>query len=245
MFFNQVNNFEDSDEEEEYETVPQFKFVPKSTRVTNTAHSDEETDTDEEKTKKREKKKSKKLARKLASTVDVASDNEADPLSEPDPPFDTSDAKANHDAEYAEWVQRETNRLREELVQEASLALAAAKTELQRRMSDSELELLKASKAKPKEYMKFMQKYYHKGAFVPQGVAEAEELSQRSAMVAVGDDLYDKTIMPESMQVRGDDYQKKGRTKWTHLSNEDTTTPEYRKAMALMAKVQENRQNNS
>ena len=244
MFLRQIYNGDDDDDEEEEEDIPAqtFKFVPKNNRITSLNQSNEEDNSsEEERERKREKKKSKKLARKIASIVDVASDDEGDPLSEPDPP-DTNDATADHDKEYAEWVQRETNRLREEIMQEATVALAMAKTEFQRRMSDSELEELKASKVKPKEHMKFMQKYYHKGAFAPQDVAEAEELSQRSAMVPVGDDLYDKSIMPETMQVRGDDYLKKGRTKWTHLSNEDTTTPEYRKAMALMAKFKEGRQ---
>jgi hypothetical protein len=33
------------------------------------------------------------------------------------------------------------------------------------------------------------------------------------------------------MRVRGDDYMKKGRSKWTNLRNEDTTTAEFRRDM--------------
>jgi microfibrillar-associated protein 1 len=75
-----------------------------------------------------------------------------------------------------------------------------------------------------------MQKYFHKGAYsVDEANPKAEELRGRDFTEPVGADQIDETLLPERMQVRGEDYQKKGRTKWTNLRAEDTTTEEYRK----------------
>merc|ERR1712088_320349 len=56
----------------------------------------------------------------------------------------------------------------------------------------------KASKGK----YKFMQKYYHRGAFYL-------------------DDKFDKTVLPKVMQVKN--FGRSGRTKYTHLVDQDST----------------------
>lgn len=73
----------------------------------------------------------------------------------------------------------------------------------------------------------FMQRYYHKGAFFqsdaddPRGTAGTDNIYSRDFSVPTGEDKMNKTILPKSLQVKH--FGRNGRTKWTHLVNEDTT----------------------
>ena len=75
----------------------------------------------------------------------------------------------------------------------------------------------------------FMQKYYHKGAFFQSGTDHrlrkegVDALYLRDYSEATGNDRgVDKKALPSVLQIRGD-LGKRGRTKWTHLANEDTS----------------------
>ncbi|XP_021752464.1 microfibrillar-associated protein 1-like [Chenopodium quinoa] len=74
---------------------------------------------------------------------------------------------------------------------------------------------------------KFMQKYYHRGPFFqsdpddPAGTAGSDEIFRRYFSAPTGEDKMDKTILPKVMQVKN--FGRRGRTKWTHLVNEDTS----------------------
>jgi len=88
-----------------------------------------------------------------------------------------------------------------------------------------------------KQQWKFMQKYYHKGilfvfscgsfiCFVCSGVffmddENRTDILKRSFDEPTLEDKYNKEILPSVMQVKN--FGKRGRTKYTHLSNEDTT----------------------
>ncbi|KAG2627601.1 hypothetical protein PVAP13_3KG128809 [Panicum virgatum] len=78
-----------------------------------------------------------------------------------------------------------------------------------------------------KQKWKFMQKYYHKGAFFQESVddviqsAGKEDIYTRDFSEPTGEDKMDKSILPKVMQVKH--FGRSGRTKWTHLVNEDTT----------------------
>uniref|UniRef100_A0A803N8R6 Micro-fibrillar-associated protein 1 C-terminal domain-containing protein n=1 Tax=Chenopodium quinoa TaxID=63459 RepID=A0A803N8R6_CHEQI len=80
---------------------------------------------------------------------------------------------------------------------------------------------------KAKQKWRFMQKYYHKGAFFQEdpddraGTAGGDTIFRRDFSEPTGDDKLDKTILPKVMQVKH--FGRSGRTKWTHLVNEDTT----------------------
>jgi microfibrillar-associated protein 1 len=82
----------------------------------------------------------------------------------------------------------------------------------------------KNSKLAPKERkkMKFMQKYYHKGAFFRTFDEKDEIQNKWDFTQPTLEDKGDKTILPTVMQVKN--FGKSGRTKYTHLVDQDTTS---------------------
>ncbi|OHS96591.1 hypothetical protein TRFO_37224 [Tritrichomonas foetus] len=223
------------------ESIPDeidISFVCKNQR--NTLQKDESSSSENEEEIKKRKKDSKRLAKEAANRIDTESEDDIEPWSEPQAP-DTNDATADPEEEYKLWVEREVSRLRAEITVGANITLDQARTRQQKLMSDAELAQLKAEKnPKKKEHMQFMQKYFHKGAFtIAEDNPRAQELLQRNYNTPVGEDLYDKKSLPAEMVVRGDDYQKKGRTKWTHLLNEDTTTLEMRNEARKLKKKED------
>lgn len=131
------------------------------------------------------------------------------------------------EGEFAAWRIRELSRIKRE--RDRMRAKEDEKGELERRRAMPEEERLKedfakaSASRKEKEEQKrqndqqgFMQKYYHKGSFFQ----DMDILKQRDYS-SMTESATDKKSLPEIMQVR--DYGKKGRSKWTHLKNEDTT----------------------
>jgi microfibrillar-associated protein 1 len=82
-----------------------------------------------------------------------------------------------------------------------------------------------AKKIRPK--MKFLQKYYHKGAFFQTdtddkfGTSSTEPIYSRNFWESTPSESFDKTLLPVVMQVKN--FGRRGRTKWTHLVAEDTS----------------------
>jgi len=73
-------------------------------------------------------------------------------------------------------------------------------------------------KADTSQY-KFMQKYYHKGAFY-----QDQEILERDYNQPTLEDKFNKEMLPKVLQVK--DFGFAGRTKYTNLKDQDTSKPD-------------------
>jgi ABC-type sulfate/molybdate transport systems ATPase subunit len=135
---------------------------------------------------------------------------------------DDEDYSEEEEDELIAWKLRELQRLkRDQQVLVASKTLERDKSE-RLRMTDKEIEeenerlgLKKSLRAKG-DSMKFMQKYYHGGAFFTESDMVDKELLQRDITVSTGADRnLDRTLLPKVLQVK--DFGKSSRTKCNQL----------------------------
>ena len=131
----------------------------------------------------------------------------------------------------AEWQLRELARLRRDSAAAEAKALEAAEIARRRLLTDEERMVEDEKLGKKKEKSKargFMQKYFHKGAFYMDEdtlAKDPEDVRKKDyAAEATGDDKFNKSALPEVLQVRN--FGKKGRTKHTSLKDADTTSGE-------------------
>merc|ERR1719445_399235 len=130
----------------------------------------------------------------------------------------------NDEVEYEAWKVRELRRLKRD--REEREAFMKEQQELERFRNLTEDEKRAELKANPKEITnkavkgkyKFMQKYYHRGAFY---LEDEENVLKRDVSHATLEDKFDKSILPKVMQVKN--FGRSGRTKYTHLVDQDTT----------------------
>lgn len=90
-------------------------------------------------------------------------------------------------------------------------------TEEERRQ-DARLNPREVTNKAVKGKYKFLQKYYHRGAFY---LNQEDDVYKRDFAQATLEDHFDKTILPKVMQVKN--FGRCGRTKYTHLVDQDTT----------------------
>ncbi|KAF8845473.1 hypothetical protein BDN67DRAFT_460531 [Paxillus ammoniavirescens] len=126
------------------------------------------------------------------------------------------------DGEFEAWRLRELARIKKE--KEEELRREEEREEIERRRALPEEQRLKedlerANKLraeKPKGQQKFLQKYWHKGAF-----HQDEEILRRHDYTEATASTIDVSLLPKVMQVK--DFGKRSRTKYTHLLDQDTT----------------------
>lgn len=132
---------------------------------------------------------------------------------------------------YEAWKLRELKRLkrdaeeREEDAQEkAELLRRRNMTDEERMEEDRRLGKLTSDEARQqKPKMQFLQKYYHKGVFYMDNdsVKQPDDVRAKDYNAPTLGDHTDKEKLPQIMQVKN--FGKRGRTKYTHLVDQDTT----------------------
>lgn len=234
---------EEEEEESEYETdseeeqmgIAMLKpvFVPKSER--DTIAERERLEAEEQALEELAKRKleERKVETKKILVEEVRKDEEIQKNLEMEANIadvDTDD-EVNEAEEYEAWKVREIARIKRD--REAKEAMLKEKEEIEkvRNMTEEERREWERRNPKPapppKQKWRFMQKYYHKGAFFQSDAADTaatvrtDEIYHRDFSAPTGEDKMDKTILPKVMQVKH--FGRSGRTKWTHLVNEDTT----------------------
>lgn len=234
---------EEEEEESEYETDSEEEqpgiamvkpvFVPKSERdtIADRERVEEEERALEEKIRKRLEER--KVETKKLVVEEIRKDEEIQKNVELEANIadvDTDD-ELNEAEEYEAWKVREIARIKRDREDREAMLKEKEEIERVRNMTEEERREWERKNPKPagapKQKWRFMQKYYHKGAFFQSdpddrsATAGSDGIFHRDFSAPTGEDKMDKTILPKVMQVKH--FGRSGRTKWTHLVNEDTT----------------------
>nr|CAG4650286.1 EOG090X08WT [Sida crystallina] len=130
----------------------------------------------------------------------------------------------DEEAEYETWKLRELRRIKRDREEREAEERESQEIERIRNMTEEERRAEFKNNPKevtnkaPKGKYKFLQKYYHRGAFY---LDEEAEVFKRDFAVPTLEDHFDKTVLPKVMQVKN--FGRSGRTKYTHLVDQDTT----------------------
>lgn len=221
---------EESSEYEEYsdsedETGPRLKpvFVRKMDRVTireRQAHEKEEEAVQKE--LKRQEELRKRESHKLVAQAVASELQKEQGAASVDKVVNTDDE--NEEEEYEAWKVRELKRIKrdrettekEQQDKEETDKLHSMTEEERRAYLRTQPKVITNQAAKGK--YKFLQKYYHRGAFF---LDEEQTVFTRDVAQPTLEDHFDKTVLPKVMQVKN--FGRAGRTKYTHLVDQDTT----------------------
>ncbi|KAJ1702633.1 hypothetical protein LUZ63_002412 [Rhynchospora breviuscula] len=235
---------EEEEEESEYETDSEDDlmgpamlkpvFTPKAQRdtIAERERLEEEERRLEEMVKKRAQER--KAETKQLVVEEIRKDEEIQKnleLEANKEDVDTDD-EINEAEEYEAWKVREIARIKRDREDREARLKEREEIEKLRNMTEEERREWerrnpKANQGGSKQKWKFMQKYYHKGAFFQSesddraATAGTDDIYTRDFSAPTGEDKMDKSILPKVMQVKH--FGRSGRTKWTHLLNEDTT----------------------
>ena len=139
--------------------------------------------------------------------------------------FDVDDTDGIDEfGEFNAWKLRELLRMKRDSDERDSRVVNEEDILRRRQMTDYGIKAENAIDGKigtEKAKAKFLQKYYHKGAFYVDDGAVGEVLKRTDALAPTLEDHGDKTALPTVLQVKN--FGKRGRTKYTHLVDQDTT----------------------
>ncbi len=142
-------------------------------------------------------------------------ENQGDNDDKSDPGDNLPDDRDDIDeaAEYELWKIRELKRIKSDREERVRIEEEKREVERRRNLTEGErvLENIRlgsdSTEVREKSKYRFMQKYYHSGAFYQDN---KDELLNRDYNIAVGEDLYEKSIMPTLKHKRRGEYGKKG-----------------------------------
>ncbi|KAI9102686.1 splicing factor, Prp19-binding domain-containing protein [Phlyctochytrium arcticum] len=135
----------------------------------------------------------------------------------------------NEEEEYAGWKLRELRRIKREREEREAREQEQEDAERRRLLTDEEI--MASARRKKKEETneekakyRFLQKYYHKGAFFVDDQKVGKALESRDFSAPTLEDKFDKAALPTVMQVKR--FGRAGQTKYTHLADQDTSKKE-------------------
>ncbi|KAG2424810.1 hypothetical protein HXX76_014232 [Chlamydomonas incerta] len=240
---------EEEEESSEYETDDEDDgpggrllkpvFVPKHARDTvaerTALEEEEEAVVEKDKARKAARKEETKaiLAEQMALEAAAAAAAAAGPAGLAD--IDTDDDEEPV-AAYEAWKGRELRRIKRDREERETAEREAAERERLKNMTEEERAAWEKANPKavredsPKAKWNFLQKYWHKGAFFQEtaddarGTTGVDDIFKRDFSAPTGMDKFDKSMLPKVMQVKN--FGRAGRTKYTHLLDQDTTQVE-------------------
>jgi len=221
---------EESSEYEEYtdsdeETGPRLKpvFVRKKDRITV-----QEKEREEQKGRQLEAEAKRLAEERKRQTIKMANSDIKRELEEEQSvqaAYDEIESEdENDEEEYELWKLRELKRIKRDREERENLEKERLEVERVRNMTEEErrqdarLNPKQVTNKAPKGKYKFLQKYYHRGAYF---LDEEETVLKQDFAQPTLEDHFDKTILPKVMQVKN--FGRSGRTKYTHLLDQDTT----------------------
>lgn len=131
------------------------------------------------------------------------------------------------ESEYKAWEIREMKRIIQDREQREKTRKELMETLRRRNLTEEERSKedqdFRKGEEKDKAKYKFMQKYYHKGAFYldEKSVQQDKDVRKRDYTDATLEDNFNKESMPAVMQVKN--FGRSGQTKYTHLVDQDTS----------------------
>jgi microfibrillar-associated protein 1 len=205
--------------------VLQPVFVPSTSRDTKVEQAKIEKEKEKERLFEEKRKEERKKETLMLVEQDLrreieegyAQEEEHDEMAD-DPVNEEEEMK-----EYEAWKVRELARIRRTIIEKEQYLEEEKEKEKRSQMTDAEIRAIdsKTDKfQKKKTSMKFLQKYYHKGAFFQN---MDDQVIHRDTSAPTGMDKIDKTLLPKVLQVKN--FGRSGRTKYTHLVDQDTLGP--------------------
>mmetsp|Transcript_56590 Transcript_56590/g.150893 ORF Transcript_56590/g.150893 Transcript_56590/m.150893 type:complete len:464 (-) Transcript_56590:328-1719(-) len=226
----------ESESEEQPKTLLKPVFVPKNKR--DTIKEKEQAEIEEEERLKREAERvkeraseSKELLVEKIRTEKEAETKEAEEDSDLENIMPDDNDDVNEAEEYELWKIRELKRvLREkeererQIREQLEVHRRRNMTDEERRLDDERLDKLAGPKRQKGSKIRFLQKYFHRGAFYQDDETIAkEEVYRRDFNEPVQDDLIDRANLPKPMQKRRGQFGFMSNTKYTHLTDQDTS----------------------
>lgn len=233
----------DSEDNKPITSILKPVFIQKEDRDPSEKQIIEEIAIEEEMKKLKERKKieTKILVSEAIKANNEKEDEEAEKShSEEGMPEDND--TVDIDQELESWKIRELKRLKRDRQERIKRDTEQAEINRRRLLTDEERkaeDMLLGSDATEKTEKtpyRFMQKYYHKGVFF---LDLEDPVLKRDYNTAVGEDMFDKSNLPKILWKRRGVFGKKGQSKYTHLTDQDTTNfdPEVRPDEQLRDKM--------